>query len=80
MDLWLLLLVYNLYMFYRILKEDMFVYLWCLIKHILRFAAIFIPSRHTISIFVVVLELKKNKLCFFELYTNGLSFCPLELT
>lgn len=37
MDLLWLLLVYNLCMFYNTLKEDMFVYLWCLIKHILIF-------------------------------------------
>lgn len=35
MDLQWLLLVYNLCMFYRILKEGVFVYLWCLIKPIL---------------------------------------------
>lgn len=39
-----------------------------------------IPFRSTIQILVVVLELKKDKFCFFQLYTERLLFCPLGLT
>jgi len=66
MDLLWLLLVHHTCVFYRILKENVFIYLWCLIKHIFNICNhLYSCKADSIEYCsIVVLELKKDRLLF----------------